>query len=86
MRTNATTRVQVATMLAVGISAMPVAAQQYPSHPLRIIALALPDVRERLTAIGLEPVGNFTQEFTAHIKTDIAKWRKVIQDVNIKAE
>ena len=49
-------------------------------------ALALPDVRERLGAIGLEPVGNTSQEFTAQIRSDIAKWRKVIQEVNIKAE
>jgi tripartite-type tricarboxylate transporter receptor subunit TctC len=49
-------------------------------------ALALPDVRERLTAIGLEPVANSPQEFAAQVKADIAKWRKVIQDVNIKAD
>jgi tripartite-type tricarboxylate transporter receptor subunit TctC len=49
-------------------------------------AMALPDVRERLTTIGLEQVGNTPAEFTAQIKADIAKWRKVIQDVNIKAE
>jgi tripartite-type tricarboxylate transporter receptor subunit TctC len=49
-------------------------------------ALALPDVRERLSAIGLEPVSNSPQAFAAQVKADIAKWRKVIQDVNIKAD
>jgi tripartite-type tricarboxylate transporter receptor subunit TctC len=49
-------------------------------------ALARPDVRERLTAIGLDPVNNSPQEFAAQVKADIAKWRKVIQEVNIKAD
>ena len=49
-------------------------------------ALARPDVRERLSGIGLDPVGNSPQEFAAQVKTDIAKWRKVIQEVKIKAD
>jgi len=49
-------------------------------------ALARPDVRERLAGIGLEPVSNTPQEFAAQVKADIAKWRKVIQEVNIKAD
>jgi len=49
-------------------------------------ALARPDVRERLSGIGLDPIGNSPQEFAAQVKTDIAKWRKVIQEVKIKAD
>jgi tripartite-type tricarboxylate transporter receptor subunit TctC len=49
-------------------------------------ALARPDVRERLVAIGFEPVGNSPQEFAAQVKADIGKWRKVIQEVGIKAD
>jgi tripartite-type tricarboxylate transporter receptor subunit TctC len=49
-------------------------------------ALARPDVRERLAGIGLDPVNNSPQEFAAQVKADIAKWRKVIQEVNIKAD
>ena len=49
-------------------------------------ALARPDVRERLAGIGLDPVNNSPQEFAAQVKTDIAKWRKIIQEVNIKAD
>ena len=55
-------------------------------HGEIIKAMALPDVRERLTTIGLELVGNSPAEFTAQIRSDIAKWRKVIQEVNIKVE
>jgi tripartite-type tricarboxylate transporter receptor subunit TctC len=55
-------------------------------HGEIIKAMALPDVKERLTTIGLEQVGNTPAEFTAQIRSDIAKWRKVIQEVNIKVE
>jgi tripartite-type tricarboxylate transporter receptor subunit TctC len=55
-------------------------------HGEIVKALALPDVRERLGAIGLELVGNRPEEFAAQIKADIAKWRKVIREVNIRAE
>ncbi len=44
----------------------------------------LPDVTERLRAIGYVPVGNTPEEFAAIIKSDIAKWEKVIRDAGIK--
>lgn len=44
----------------------------------------LPDVTEKLRAIGYVPVGNSPEEFAALIKSDIAKWAKVIRDANIK--
>jgi tripartite-type tricarboxylate transporter receptor subunit TctC len=44
----------------------------------------LPDVTERLRAIGYVPVGNTPEEFAAIIKTDIAKWEKVIREAGIK--
>ncbi len=43
----------------------------------------LPDVSSRLLAIGLEPDGMSSAEFAAYIKTDIAKWKKVITDAKI---
>jgi tripartite-type tricarboxylate transporter receptor subunit TctC len=45
--------------------------------------VALPDVNEKLRAIGLEPMGISSAEFAAYIKTDIAKWKKVIADARI---
>jgi tripartite-type tricarboxylate transporter receptor subunit TctC len=44
----------------------------------------LPDVTQRLRAIGYVPVGNSPEEFAAIIKSDIAKWEKVIRDAGIK--
>ncbi|MBX3662982.1 MAG: tripartite tricarboxylate transporter substrate binding protein [Burkholderiales bacterium] len=46
--------------------------------------LKLPDVRERLSAQGAEPVGGKPEEFAAFIRSEQVKWRKVIQDAGIK--
>src|SRR6266487_1357942 len=43
----------------------------------------LPDVKEKLLAVGLEPNGMSQAEFAAYIKADIAKWKKVIDDAKI---
>ena len=53
-------------------------------HSELVKALALPDVRERLGALGFDPVSNSPEEFAAQVKADIAKWRKIIQDADIK--
>jgi tripartite-type tricarboxylate transporter receptor subunit TctC len=47
---------------------------------------ALPDVRERLATMGLDPIVNTPEEFAAYIKADIAKWGKVVKDANIRIE
>jgi tripartite-type tricarboxylate transporter receptor subunit TctC len=43
----------------------------------------LPDVKEKMLAMGLEPNGMPPAEFAAYIKTDVAKWKKVIADAKI---
>ncbi len=43
----------------------------------------LPDVNAKLLAIGLDPMGMPPNEFAAYIRTDIAKWKKVITDAKI---
>jgi tripartite-type tricarboxylate transporter receptor subunit TctC len=43
----------------------------------------LPDVKEKLLAVGLEPNGMSQAAFADYIKTDIAKWKKVIVDAKI---
>jgi tripartite-type tricarboxylate transporter receptor subunit TctC len=48
--------------------------------------LRLPEVRERLAADGSEPVGSTSEDFGAHIKSEIAKWRKVIAEADVKPE
>ncbi|HZA49135.1 MAG TPA: tripartite tricarboxylate transporter substrate binding protein [Myxococcaceae bacterium] len=41
--------------------------------------LKTPEVKERLLAQGAEPVGNSPEQFAAHIKAEIEKWRKVVE-------
>ena len=43
----------------------------------------LPDVKEKMLAMGLEPNGMPPAEFAAYINTDVAKWKKVIADAKI---
>jgi len=51
---------------------------------LRIITL--PDVKERMLGLGMDVAGGTPEEFGALVKSDIAKWAKVIRDAGIKAE
>jgi tripartite-type tricarboxylate transporter receptor subunit TctC len=44
------------------------------------------DVRERVAQLGLEASLNSPEEFAVVIKTDTAKWAKVIHAANIKPE
>jgi tripartite-type tricarboxylate transporter receptor subunit TctC len=46
-------------------------------------AMALPDVKERLAAIGFTPVANTPAEFAAELKAEVARWGKVIRDAKI---
>jgi tripartite-type tricarboxylate transporter receptor subunit TctC len=48
--------------------------------------LHLPEVREHLAADGSEPVGSTPDEFAAHIKSEVSKWRQVIVEADIKPE
>jgi len=45
-----------------------------------VAALKSPDVMQRLAADGSVPVGSSPEQFSAHIKSEITKWRKFAQD------
>jgi len=49
-------------------------------------ALKAPDVGERFAADGSEPVGRTPENFAAYIKSEIARWAKVVKEIGIKAE
>jgi tripartite-type tricarboxylate transporter receptor subunit TctC len=51
-----------------------------------VAILHLPDVVERLSAQGAEPVGSTPEEFAAYIKSETVKWAKVVRDSGAKAE
>jgi tripartite-type tricarboxylate transporter receptor subunit TctC len=46
-------------------------------------ALRLPDVRERLTTIGLDPQTMTQAEFAEYMKKEVAKWAQVIKATGI---
>ena len=50
---------------------------RYNAEIVRI--LAQPDVRARLTSIGLDPVTMSPEEFAAFIREEIAKWAPVVE-------
>jgi tripartite-type tricarboxylate transporter receptor subunit TctC len=47
--------------------------------------ITLPDMTERLAALGFEPVGSTPEECAAQFRTELAKWSKVIRAAGIKA-
>jgi tripartite-type tricarboxylate transporter receptor subunit TctC len=47
--------------------------------------MARPDIRQRLAALGLEPVVNSPEAFGAHIKAELARWSRVIRAAHIGA-
>jgi tripartite-type tricarboxylate transporter receptor subunit TctC len=48
--------------------------------------LSLPDVRERLSSQGADPVGGTPEQFAALIRNEIQKWAKVVKDSNAKVD
>lgn len=46
----------------------------------------LPDVVERLDALGVEPVGSSPDEFARTIHSEIIRWAKVVKDAGVKAD
>ncbi len=45
--------------------------------------LNLPDVKERLVGIGAEPVVTTPEQFGEYLRSEIAKWAKVIKDIDM---
>jgi len=48
--------------------------------------LRTPETHERLAVDGSEPVGSTSAQFGDHIRKEIAKWRKLIRELGIRAE
>ena len=55
-------------------------------HAEVVKALNAPDVREKLVAMGSDPVGSTPEEFSAFIQQEHTRWGKVIRENNIRAE
>jgi tripartite-type tricarboxylate transporter receptor subunit TctC len=48
--------------------------------------LKSPDVVKRFSADGSTPAGSTPQQFSAHIRTEIAKWRKLAKEARLELQ
>ncbi len=48
--------------------------------------LQLPDVKERLSGLGAEPLGDTPEHFADVIKADVAKWARVVKESGARAD
>ena len=55
-------------------------------HAETIKVLALPDVKERLANVGAEPGGNTPDQFGAFIRSEAAKYARIVREAKIKIE
>jgi tripartite-type tricarboxylate transporter receptor subunit TctC len=55
-------------------------------HRAIVDIVAMPEVRDRLAALGFEPIASTPNEFADRIKWEIEKWAKVIRAADIKAQ
>jgi tripartite-type tricarboxylate transporter receptor subunit TctC len=53
-------------------------------HAAVVKALKTPAIQEKLSALGSEAAGTRPAEFAAFLKSQSAKWAKVLRDANIK--
>jgi tripartite-type tricarboxylate transporter receptor subunit TctC len=52
-----------------------------------IVAItALPDMKQRLSALGFDPVGSTGEEFSAQMRLETEKWAKVIRAAHLRAQ
>ena len=48
--------------------------------------LRLPETKERLTALGFDPVNNTPEQFTVYIRDEVTKWAKVIKESGARVD
>ena len=46
-------------------------------------ALKMPDVANRLASDGSTPVGSSPEQFNAHMRSEVAKWKKLVKEANL---
>ncbi len=55
-------------------------------HDETVKALKAPDLQQRLASEGCEPVGSTPEQLAAHIKTEMARWAKIVKASGMQAE
>jgi tripartite-type tricarboxylate transporter receptor subunit TctC len=49
-------------------------------------AVASPDIKSKLVTLGFNPIANTPEQFGTRIKSEMAKWAKVVHDAKLKIE
>ena len=68
-----------------GPSGMPAALVTRVSAEIAKV-LKSPDVVERLTVDGGEPVASTPEQFRQHLAAEITRWKKVVKDAGLRIE
>ena len=55
-------------------------------HSEAVKALRAPDVIDKLSSQGAEPVANSPEEFTAFVRSEIEKWAKLVKAANMRTD
>ena len=55
-------------------------------HAEILKALAAPDLKERFSSQGVDPVSDTPEEFSGYIKNELTRWRKVVKDSGARVE
>jgi len=55
-------------------------------HDETVKALKLPDLQQRLASEGCDAVGSTPEQLAAYIKTEMARWAKVVKASGMQAE
>ena len=69
----------------VGPKGLPPAITQKVNADVNTV-LAMPDVQEKLDTYGAEDGGGSADKFATFIRTEIAKWAKVVKDADVKVD
>jgi tripartite-type tricarboxylate transporter receptor subunit TctC len=46
-------------------------------------AVKSPEIAQRWSADGTTPIGSTSDQFTAHVRSEVGKWRKLVKDVGL---
>lgn len=55
-------------------------------HAEIVKILARPEVKERMLAVGFEPIGDPPDKFAAYLRAEVAKWSKVVREAAIRID
>ena len=55
-------------------------------HAELVRIIALPEVREGFAKVGADPITNTPEQFSAYVKSELAKWARVVKASGTRLE